>query len=62
MQVNMEQQQPMDCMQCSVPPRQPSIAQRWFLNLSLPSIPWKRFFFVVFCAGSDGGQRSKKSP
>ncbi|GJM86381.1 hypothetical protein PR202_ga02235 [Eleusine coracana subsp. coracana] len=35
--VNLDQQS-MDCMQCSVPPRQPSIACRSFLNFTLPSL------------------------
>ncbi|KAK3154841.1 hypothetical protein QOZ80_2BG0195760 [Eleusine coracana subsp. coracana] len=59
--VNLDQQS-VDCMQCSVPPRQPSIACRSFLNFTLPSIPWRRLLFF-FCAGSDDGrQNNKKNP
>ncbi|KAM0846201.1 hypothetical protein ACQ4PT_055841 [Festuca glaucescens] len=38
--------------QCTgVPPRQPYAVYRPFLNITLPCIPWRRFFF--FCTRSD---------
>ncbi|TVU28787.1 hypothetical protein EJB05_20320, partial [Eragrostis curvula] len=56
--VNLEQQS-MDCIQCSLPPKQPCIVYRSFLNFTLPSIPWRRFLFF-FCARSDDN-KSRKS-
>ncbi|KAG8091498.1 hypothetical protein GUJ93_ZPchr0012g18783 [Zizania palustris] len=44
--------------QCAVPPRQTSVAYRPFLNITLPDIPWRRFFFFCTRSDSEGSRRN----
>ncbi|KAL5225080.1 hypothetical protein ABZP36_011719 [Zizania latifolia] len=44
--------------QCAVPPRQTSVAYRPFLNIKLPAIPWRRFFFFCTRSDSEGSRRN----